>query len=161
VNPLATNESTNDQAAPAGSDARRLQKLRLTVAIFWTLSIMALCWLSPKWVHELERRSQSLFDLPDLDKVVHWGIFCAFALLWLRTSTSRWRFWLVALGGLVLATITELVQNLPIVDRDGNLPDAAADMIGVLIGLAIAVPIEPVARAVESRLFRKWITRRP
>jgi len=119
---------------------------------------MALCWLSPKWVHELERKTPSLFEFPDLDKVVHWGIFCVFALLWLRVSRSSHRYWLVALGGLALAVITEVGQNLPMIQRDGNVPDAIADVIGVLIGLAIAAPIEPLLRFVESRLFGKLVS---
>jgi len=131
-----------------------LQRIRLAAAIVWTLTIMALCWLSPRWVHRVER-SSSWFEIPNLDKVVHWGIFCAFALLWLRASRSSRRYWFVALGGLALAAITELVQNLPIVNRDGNVADAIADLIGVLIGLAIASSVEPFFRLIESRLFGK------
>ncbi len=118
---------------------------------------MALCWLSPRWVHEVER-SSPWFALPDLDKVVHWGIFCVFAVLWLRVSGSSRRYWFVGLGGLALAAITELVQNLPIINRDGNVADAIADFIGVLIGLAIASWIEPCLRFVESRLFGKTVS---
>jgi len=108
--------------------------------------------MSPRWVREVEQ-SSPWFELPDLDKVVHWGIFCVFALLWLRTSRSRLRYWFVALGGLALAAITELVQNLPIVNRHGSVADALADLTGVIIALAIAKWVEPSLRFVESRLF--------
>jgi VanZ family protein len=118
---------------------------------------MALCWLSPRWVHKVER-SSSWFEIPNLDKIVHWGIFCAFALLWLRVSGSRRRYCFVALGGLALAAITELVQNLPIVNRNGSVADALADFIGVLIGLAIASWVEPFFRLIEARLFGKTVT---
>jgi hypothetical protein len=134
-----------------------LQRIRLAAAIFWTLTIMALCWLPPPWVHEVQR-SSSWFEIPNLDKVVHWGIFCAFAVLWLRVLGSRRRYWLVALAGLALAAITELVQNLPIVNRDGNMGDAITDLIGVLIGLTIASWVEPLLRLVETRLFGKMVS---
>jgi uncharacterized membrane protein YccC len=119
---------------------------------------MGLCWLSPRWVHELEKKTPSWFEFPDLDKVVHWGLFCVFTLLWLRTSKSRHRYWAVALGGLALAVITEVGQNLPFIHRDGNVPDAIADFIGVLIGLAVASLVEPLLRFVESRLFGKLVS---
>jgi uncharacterized membrane protein YccC len=134
-----------------------VRRIRLAAAIFWTFTIMALCWLSPRWVHEVERGSSWLV-LPNLDKVAHWGLFLVFAVLWLRTSASTRRYWLVALGGVALAAITELVQNLPIVNRDGNVGDALSDIIGVLIGLAIAAWVEPILRLVESRLFGKTVS---
>jgi uncharacterized membrane protein YccC len=125
--------------------------------MLWTLVIMALCWASPRWVHKVVR-SSSWFALPDLDKVVHWGIFCVFTVLWMRTSQSNRRYWLVALGGIALAAITELVQNLPIVNRDGNMADAITDVIGVLIGLAVASWVEPLLRFLESRLLGKLVS---
>jgi hypothetical protein len=141
----------------AHPEPRRLQTLRLAAAIFWTLAIMAACWLSPRILQEVEK-SSSLFEVPDLDKVVHWGIFCVFAVLWLRAYRSSRRYWLIAFAGLALAVTTEVVQNMPFIQRDGNVPDAIADLTGVAIGLLIASPIEPVLRAVESRLFGKLVS---
>jgi VanZ family protein len=66
---------------------------------------------------------------------------------------SRQRYWLVAWGGVALAVITELVQALPIVNRDASVGDVIADLIGLLIGLAVAARVEPLARWFESRLF--------
>ena len=59
-----------------------------------------------------------LLLIPDFDKLVHWGIFVVFTVLWLRTGTSTWRYAWVALGGLAVAAITELVQLLPAIGRD-------------------------------------------
>jgi hypothetical protein len=65
--------------------------------------------------------------------------------------SSRIRFASVALAGFGLAVVTELVQNLPIVGLDGEVTDCA----GVLVGI-ISVPIvEPLARQVESWIWRK------
>jgi len=152
VGSLPRTESSLDGTGPAFAVGTGLERIRLAAAILWTLVIMGLCWMSPRWVREVEQ-SSPWFELPDLDKVVHWGIFCVFALLWLRTSRSRLRYWFVALGGLALAAITELVQNLPIVNRHGSVADALADLTGVIIALAIAKWVEPSLRFVESRLF--------
>ena len=87
-------------------------RFRIAIAALWTIVIVVLCWMPGFVVQEIEKDS-SWFQVPNLDKVVHWGIFFLFTVLWLRTSTSRWRYAWVALGGLAAASITEFVQNLP------------------------------------------------
>ena len=89
-----------------------LEGFRIAMAALWTIVILVLCWMPGEWVQEVEEGS-SWFQIPNLDKVVHWGIFVVFTVLWLRTGTSRWRYAWVALGGLAVASITELVQNAP------------------------------------------------
>ena len=60
-------------------------------------------------MQEVEKDS-TWFKIPNLDKVVHWGIFVLFAILWLRVGSSPRRFLWVTLGGLALAVVSELVQ---------------------------------------------------
>ncbi len=152
---LSTVQDQNEvNAPPAPSRARSaLTAFRFAMAVLWTLVICFLCWMPQRWVHEVERETP-WFEIPNLDKVVHWGIFVLFTVLWLRTGTSRWRYAWVALGGLAMASITELVQNLPAIGRDAEVADAITDMIGVSIGLAVARWIEPLLRRAESLLFR-------
>jgi len=123
------------------------------MAVVWTLLIMVLCWLPRSLVLEVEGES-SWFKLPHLDKVVHCGIFVIFSILWLRVRSFRRPFGLVALSGFALAVLTEIVQGLPIVGRDTSVADMVTDAIGVLIGIAVAPLIEPLARFLEARLFR-------
>jgi hypothetical protein len=127
---------------------------RLILAVVWTLTILALCLLPGVWINEVEKGS-SWFKLPNLDKLVHSGIFVLFSILWLRVGSSRSRYIGVVVGGLALGAGTELLQNLPIVGRDGNLSDALTDFAGVLLGLVAARFIEPLIRYVESRIFRE------
>lgn len=152
---LSTIPDHGDASAPSSPSTARssLKVLRLAMAVLWTVVICFLCWMPGRWVQEVGRASP-WFELPDLDKVVHWGIFVLFTVLWLRTGTSRWRYAWVALGGLAMAAITELVQNLPAVGRDAEVADAITDLIGVAIGLAVAPWIEPLLRRAESLLFR-------
>ena len=152
---LTTSLETSEAADPppptaAGATSARF---RFAMAAFWTVVIMALCWMPGRLIQEIEQNS-SWFEIPDLDKVIHWGIFVVFTVLWLRTSTSRWRYLWVGFAGLTFAAITELVQLIPAVGRDGEVGDAITDLIGVAIGLAIAPWIEPLLRRMESLLFR-------
>ncbi len=129
--------------------------VRFAMAILWTLAIMVLCWMPGSFVKKVEERS-SWFELPNLDKVIHWGIFVVFAVLWLRTITSRRRYAWVALGGLALAALTELVQTIPAINRNAGFDDGITDLIGVAIGLAVARWIEPLLGRLESRLLRPF-----
>lgn len=148
-----TTESHEAAAAGAAAKVRAsLPRLRIAMAIGWTLVILFLCWMPGGWVQEVEG-DRPWLQIPNLDKLVHWGIFVVFTLLWLRTGTSRAMYAWVALGGLALATITELGQELPAIGRDGSVGDVIGDMIGVAIGLLVARRVEPWLGRVEARLF--------
>jgi hypothetical protein len=155
VDSLATTQDNGKGASPPAPATAGVTSMRFRIAIaaLWTIVIVALCWTPGHMVQKLEKGS-FWYSIPNLDKVVHWGIFVVFALLWLRTSTSRWRYAWVALGGLAAASITEYVQNQPWVGRDGSLDDAITDVIGVAIGLAIAPWIEPLLCRMEPLWFR-------
>ncbi len=127
------------------------------MATLWTLVILALCWTPAPVVQELEEGPSWLLLIPNFDKLVHWGIFVVFAVLWLRTGASGWRYAWVALGGVALATISEVFQALPAIGRDASVADALTDLIGVAIGLAIFRWIEPLMERAESRLFRPFV----
>lgn len=148
--------TTTESHQPAASDARAgafATRLRIAMAVGWTLVILFLCWMPGGWVQKVEGDKPWL-QLPNLDKLVHWGIFVAFTILWLRTGTSKARYTWVALGGLALTTISELVQELPAIGRDATVGDAIGDMIGVAIGLLVFRWVEPWLGRAEARLFR-------
>jgi hypothetical protein len=131
----------------------RLRGFRLATAILWTVVIMVLCWLPRAAIHELEDES-TWFKVPNFDKVVHAGIFVVFSLLWVRVwSSPRQRLWAI-LGGFGLAVLTELGQLVPAVGRDAEIADALTDCAGVLVGIAVAPLFEPLARRIESSIFR-------
>jgi hypothetical protein len=148
-----TRDGAASAAAPVPAAATKAATIvRFALATLWTLVIMVLCWM-PKYIVQRVEESSSWFELPDLDKVIHWGIFVVFAVLWLRTGTSRRRYAWVALGGLVMAALTEVVQMIPAINRNAGLDDAITDLIGVAIGLAVARWIEPLLGWIESRLL--------
>jgi VanZ family protein len=144
-----------DQSTPQFSAAQgRLRGYRIATAIFWTLVIMTLCWLPRDAINRLEDNSALLF-IPNFDKVVHAGIFLVFAVLWARGLSSPRRLVWIALGGIGLAVITEAGQALSAVGRDASVADALTDVIGVVVGLAVAPYVEPAARSIESFIIRK------
>jgi VanZ family protein len=132
----------------------RLRGFRLATAILWTIVIMVLCWLPRGAIHRLEYES-TWFKLPNFDKVVHAGIFVVFSLLWVRVwSSPRQRLWAIV-GGFGLAVLTELGQLVPSVGRDASFADGLTDCAGVLLGIAVAPLLEPLARRIETSIFRK------
>jgi hypothetical protein len=153
VNSLTTTQNETEAVARPAMARPIAMIFRVTMAAVWTLLILILCWLPGEWVRSVKEGSP-WFEIPNLDKVVHWGIFVIFAVLWLRVGSSRWRYTWVGLGGLALAAVSEIVQNLPMIGRVGSLNDTMTDVIGILIGLAVAPWIEPWLRSWESRLFR-------
>jgi hypothetical protein len=159
VDSLTTAQDDGEVAAtraPAAAGTT-LAIFRFAMATLWTLVIFILCWTPRQIVQELEEGpSWFLLLIPNFDKLIHWGIFVVFSVLWLRTGSSRWRYAWVALGGLAVAAITEIVQVLPAIRRDASVADAITDLIGTAIGLAIARWVEPLLRRAESSLFRPF-----
>jgi hypothetical protein len=128
-----------------------LMRIRLALAVAWTLVILVLCWTPADWLPVKETEGQG-WDLPHKDKIVHAGMFFVFALLWLEATRGKpGRFAWVATAGIALAAITELGQNIPLLRRDGEIADAVADSAGVLIGLWLFPWVERVRSRWRSR----------
>jgi VanZ family protein len=138
--------------ASTTSRAPNAPGFRITMAVVWTAVILVLCWTPRQYVMEAEEKAP-WFAIPNFDKFVHWGIFLVFAVLWLRTSGSRWKHVYVALAGVALAVITEVVQGLPQIGRDGSVNDGITDLIGLALGLALARWFEPPLAWLESRVL--------
>jgi VanZ family protein len=115
--------------------------------------VLFLCWLPATVVQKIEGESP-WFQVPNLDKAIHVGLFVVLAILWRRAYPSKRAIGAVILGGVLLGAITELGQLLPIVRRHAELHDLAMDSVGVLIGVAIAPLFEPLLRAIERMLIR-------
>lgn len=107
---------------------------RALLAACWTLVILALCWL-PRTMIPANEGAARPFSIPHLDKVIHAGIFAVFAILWMRVGDSPRRGRWVLVAGLALAALSELGQEIPIVNRDAGLADGLADGLGVVAGI--------------------------
>jgi VanZ family protein len=74
------------------------------------------------------------FAPPGVDKVVHAGLFALLAVTgrWAGTSGRPLAVLLV-----VYAAVSEVIQDVSPLDRTGSVADCLADVVGVLLGLAI------------------------
>ncbi len=123
-------------------------RLRVVVAVLWTIVILVTCW-TPQAMIPVSEGPGSLIHNLHLDKFVHAGIFAVFTVLWLRVRPAGKMMYLwVLLAGTALAALTEIVQNLPIINREGEFQDALADFAGVLLGF-------PMFRWIEQKL-KAW-----
>ncbi|MCW2849770.1 MAG: rane protein [Marmoricola sp.] len=85
--------------------------------------------------------------IPVSDKVIHAWLFAALAV----TGRLAGLPWLVLLLGLVAyAGISEILQTVLPISRDGDVRDALADSLGVLVGLGLVVLVERRNRRVEA-----------
>ncbi len=75
------------------------------------------------------------FDFPGFDKVVHLAIFAVPTFALLRVVPPRW---VVLVAMLAQAVASELIQGTLLPHRSGDPLDAAADLGGIVVGLALA-----------------------
>jgi hypothetical protein len=133
-----------------------VRRLRVSAAILWTALILILCWTPQTYlpVEEAPGFLDLILPIPP-DKLVHGGLFMVFTVLWLRASGGAFRFlpWIL-IGGIAMAVISELGQKLPIVNRDGEVVDAIADLVGLVLGYPIFLVLEKYLGrlAVRSRM---------
>lgn len=85
--------------------------------------------------------------MPVNDKVVHFLLFAALATTGRRAGVS-----LVVLAPALVAYagVSELLQTLLPIDRDGDWRDALADSLGVSAGLGVVALVTRVNRRVRS-----------
>jgi VanZ family protein len=108
--------------------------------IIWTLIIAVLLCLPGKMLP-----SETGFKIPNLDKLVHMGLFGGFVVTWglymtRRTSTASTlarAFFLFYVLANVYGYAGELVQKYWIPGRDYDLADVIADMIGAGIAYGL------------------------
>lgn len=96
--------------------------------IIWTLLILVACTWPGK-------------DIPaapvmGFDKLVHSGLFTAWAILWLLAYPQKNRT--IVLAGMAYGLGLEFYQQLLPFDRTFDWWDAVADAVGVLIGYGIS-----------------------
>ncbi|MFT3884213.1 MAG: VanZ family protein [Flavobacteriales bacterium] len=119
-------------------------------ALLWALVILVLCLLPGKDLPEWH-----WFDLFDLDKLVHAGIFFVLALLLAQAfhAAQRPARWALAACGLTIAygIGTEVLQGIAGMGRHMDVADMVADAIGGCVAVwyarrrvRVGKPVMPV-----------------
>lgn len=103
-------------------------------AVGWMIAIIYLSTTSSK-----SFPSSDWMDWFKLDKWIHALLyFVLFILSYLpylnRKEGSKNAYWTFALAAVLLGVVLELVQAYVLVDRSGDVPDAIANTVGVILG---------------------------
>ncbi len=101
-------------------------QLRTAVAIGTTAIVLAFLWAPPPPAPH--------FHIPHLDKYLHLGLFFAVAASW---RFARMRPKHVAIYGVVLGIVTEIVQGALPWPRTPDVLDVVADAIGIAIAIGL------------------------
>jgi VanZ family protein len=104
----------------------------------WAVLILVACWIPRAHLPPGER----VPGVPNVDKVVHFGLFAVLGLLVRLSASPRTRTATLLALGLLLAIVSEVGQATPFVNRDANVPDGLADSLGMLAGL-LAIALLP------------------
>jgi VanZ family protein len=101
--------------------------MRGVAAWAWTFAIFVLLWMPPPPPPELV--------WPWWDSLVHTGLMTGFGALWTWQGTATIR--VLALGA-VVGAVTEIGQGLLPWERHSSWGDLAFDLLGVVLGWAVA-----------------------
>lgn len=82
------------------------------------------------------------------DKLDHLSAFAALALL-ARAGWPGARRWMTAAGLFAYGVGIEVVQGSPLVNRTASVSDLGANIVGIVIGLALALWLGRLARTLS------------
>ena len=103
------------------------------LATLWSVAILAACLVPGSQIHP------PAFLPFTMDKWVHLGMFLGFGALWLHARPERTREVLAA--GVAYGIGIEILQGLLPIERSADPLDAAADVVGLLIGVGLVVAV--------------------
>lgn len=114
------------------------KKSIVILAFLWTVVILVLVGIPGNQVPKVS----DWMDVFQPDKIIHVFIFAPFSWLWskyfmLITNSKNKGIIISAVFGILYAISTEIMQFYVFIGRNGNLADAIADIVGVLVGLIV------------------------
>ncbi len=103
------------------------------LAVLWTVAVLAACSVPGSQIAPPEA-------LPfAFDKWVHAGMFLGFGLLWVRARPQR--VGQVLAAGVAFGIGIEIWQGLLPIGRFPDPLDAVADVVGLVVGVGLAVAL--------------------
>jgi len=112
-------------------------------AILWGSIILGIISVPGNYIP----KPHGFLELISPDKIVHLLMFAPFSFLisrgiWKQSQNIKSAIWISFFFGIIYAFSTELLQFFVISGRNGNIYDAIADSLGVLIGLFLFFKIQ-------------------
>ena len=109
-----------------------------TPALIWAMIILLIIAIPGDYIP----KAHGVWELISPDKILHLGMFAplSFFIAWgiFKDQNTRVATFIISLAfGIIYAITTELLQYYIINGRNGNIYDAIADVIGVIIGLLL------------------------
>ena len=112
----------------------------LLPAILWSLAVLILSAIPGNYIPEVS----DFWSWLGPDKLAHFALYGGLSFLWLLgLKQYHYKYprlsyqWLVVLAGTVFGILLEWMQENVFTGRDGNIYDAAANMLGLMLGLAM------------------------
>jgi VanZ family protein len=92
----------------------------------------------------------SLFNIPFLDKIVHFGMYFVLMSVILfenrKTFISTGHIFLIALIPLFYGILMEILQSALTVSRSGSFYDVVFNSVGILVSLLLWLWIKPLTK---------------
>lgn len=110
-------------------------KISFWLAIFWTILILFLCLKSPS--------GEPKFYFPNADKIVHFGFYFVFVLLWFRflvfkDKNSNATLSMLIVVSIVLGILIEIAQKYFTINRQADWLDIVANTFGSISGYFVS-----------------------
>lgn len=112
-----------------------LNKISFWLALFWTILILFLCLKSPS--------GEPKFYFPNSDKIVHFGFYFVFVLLWFRflvfkDKNSNATLAMLIIVSIVLGILIEIAQKYFTINRHADWLDIVANAFGSISGYFVS-----------------------
>ncbi|MCK5846334.1 MAG: VanZ family protein [Bacteroidales bacterium] len=132
LNKIIKRGNSNDIELPFFKKANQA----LLAALLWMVIILLLTGLPGNSFPKVSK----WMDVFQPDKLIHIAMFFPFAWFWqsylaLINTPKKRAVLIVIFSGIVYASLTEVLQYYIFIGRNANIPDAIADIIGVIFGV--------------------------
>ncbi len=106
--------------------------------ILWAFVILVIIAVPGNYIP----KAHGFWELISPDKIVHLGMFSPLAYLLARAifkvhQQIKLSIFITLSFGIIYAIFTELLQYYVVYGRNGNIYDAIADIVGVILGLLL------------------------
>ncbi len=107
--------------------------------------------------------SVPLFNIPNFDKFVHFTLYSILLTAWsvdyfkCTLKFNKRRFLIIILSSISYGLIMEIIQKVVVQNRSGDIFDALANTIGVLVAFLLFRYIHPYRKTILIIFAKSWL----